>query len=119
MLLDWSSDSLNRSLKLWLCGNSIEMYLIPDVGNSVIAERFIRILKSKIYYHMTVVSKNLYNDKLNKIVNKYNNIYNRMIKIKPADVKPWMYLEHETPKFKVGDCVKKSKYKTFLQRATL
>ena len=62
------------------------MYLIHNEGKSVVAERFIRTLKNKIYKYMTSVSKNVYIDKLDDIVNEYNNTYHRTIKIKPADV---------------------------------
>ena len=48
------------------------MYSADNVGKSVIAERFIRTLKTKIYKYMTSISKNVYNDKLDDIVNKYN-----------------------------------------------
>ena len=63
------------------------MYSIHSEGKSVVAERFIRILKTKIYKYMTSISKNVYIDKLDDIVNKYNNTYNRTIKMKPVDVK--------------------------------
>ena len=63
--------------------NNIEMYSTRNKGKSVIAERFIRILK--IYKHMTAVSKNVYIDELGEIVDKYNKTYHRTIKIKPAD----------------------------------
>ena len=56
-------------------------------GKSVIAERFNRTLKDKIYKYMTSVSKNVYIDKLDDIVKKYNNTYHKSIKMKPADVK--------------------------------
>ena len=56
-------------------------------GKSAIAERFIRTLKNKIYKYMTSISKNVYIDKLDDIVNKYNNTYHTTIKMKPADVK--------------------------------
>ena len=59
----------NRSMKLWLEKNNIEMYSTHNKGKSADAERFIRTLKTKIYKHMTVVSKNLYIDKLSDIVN--------------------------------------------------
>ena len=55
-------------MKSWL-KNDIEMYSTHNEGKSVIAERFIGILKSKIYKYMTSVSKNVYIDKLNDIVN--------------------------------------------------
>ena len=54
---------------------------------SVVAERFIRTLKNKIYKCMNLVSQNVYIDKLYDIVNKYNNTYHSTIKIKLVDVK--------------------------------
>ena len=51
------------------------MYSTHNEGKSVVAERFIRTLKNKIYKHMTAVSKNVYIDKLDDIVNKYNSTY--------------------------------------------
>ena len=63
------------------------MYLSHNEGKSVVAERFIRTLTNKIYKYMTSVSKNVYVDKLDDIVNEYNNAYHRTIKMKPIDVK--------------------------------
>ena len=66
---------------------------------------------------MTSISKNVCIHKLHGIVNKYNNIYHRTIKIKPVDVKPSIYIDFkeqnnkEDPKFEVGDHVRISKYK--------
>ena len=86
-------------------------------GNSVVAERFVRTLKNTIYIYMTSTSKNVYTDKLDKIVNKCNNTYHKTIKMKPVDVNPSMYIDFdkennkEGHKFKVGDHVIISKYK--------
>ena len=55
-------------------------------GVAVVAERFIRTLKNKIYKYMTAISKNAYTKKLDEIVDKYNNKYHRTIKMKPIDV---------------------------------
>ena len=63
------------------------MYSIRNEGKSVVAERCIRTLKNKIYKYMTSVSKNVYIDKLDDIVDKYNNTYHRTITMKPVDVK--------------------------------
>ena len=63
------------------------MYSMHNEGKSVVAERLIRTLKTKIYKYMTSVSKNVYIDKLDDIVNECNNTYHRAIKIKPVDVK--------------------------------
>ena len=93
------------------------MYSIHNEGKSVVAERFIRTLKTKIYKYMTSVSKNVYIDKLDDIVGEYNNTYHRTIKMKPVDVKDNTYTESnkevndKDPKFKVGDHVRISKYK--------
>ena len=93
------------------------MYSTNNEGKSVIAKRFIRTLKKKIYKYMTVISKNVYIDKLDDTVKEYNNTYHATIKVKPADVKDNTYINFEkevndeNPKFKVGDHVRISKYK--------
>ena len=71
----------------------IEMYSTQNEGKSVIAKRFIRTLKNKIYKYMTSVSKNVYIDKLDDLVNKYNNANHSTIKMKPVDVKSNSYIE--------------------------
>ena len=63
------------------------MYSTYNEGKSAVAERFIRNLKNKIFKHMTTVSKNIYFDILDNIVNKYNNTVHRSIKMKPIDVR--------------------------------
>ena len=52
-------------------------------GKPAVAERFIRTLKSKIYKHMTAISRNVYFDALDDIVDEYNNTYHRTVKMKP------------------------------------
>ena len=69
------------------------MYSIHNEGKSVVAERFIRTLKTKIYKYMTSISKNVYIDKLNDIVNECNNTYHRTIKMKSVDVKDNTYID--------------------------
>ena len=63
------------------------MYSTHNEGKSVVAERFIRTLMNKIYRYMTSISRNVYVNKLDDIVNKYNNTYHTTIKMKPIDVK--------------------------------
>ena len=98
------------------------MYSIHNEGKSVVAERFIRTLKTKIYKYMTSVSKNVYIDKLDDIVDEYNNTYHRTIKMKPVDVKDNTYIDFKKevndkdPKFKVGDHVRISKYKNIFAK---
>ena len=85
--VDKGSEFYNASFKKWLQDNDIIMYSTNNEGKSVVAERFVRTLKSKIYKYMTSISKNVYFYKLNAIVNKYNNTYHTTIKMKPIDVK--------------------------------
>ena len=63
------------------------MYSIDNEGTSVVAERFIRTLKNKLYKHITAIGKNVYWNVLDDVVNKYNNTINRSIGMKPKDVK--------------------------------
>ena len=65
----------------WLEKNDIEMYSTHNEGKCVVAERYIRTLKQKIYKYVTSKSKNLDIDKLDDRVNKYNNTYHRNIKM--------------------------------------
>ena len=83
---DKGGEFYNSSFKKWLKDNDIEMYSIHNEGKSVLAERFIRTLKTKIYRYITSISKNVYIDKLDDIVDEYNNTYHRTIKMKPVDV---------------------------------
>ena len=102
----------NNSFKKWLKDNNIEMYSIHNEGKSIVAKRFIRTLKNKIYQYMSSISKDVYVDKLDDIVDEYNNTYHRTIKMEPVDVKDNTYInfEKETndkdPIFKVGDYVR-------------
>ena len=69
-------------MKSFLHSNDTEKYSKHNEGTSVIAERFIRTLKSESYKYMTSISKKKYVDKLDDIVNKYNNTYHGTIKWK-------------------------------------
>ena len=80
-------------MKSWLEKNDIEIHSTHYEGKSVIAERFIKTLKNKIYKYMTAISKNVYIDKLDDMVNKDNTTYHRTIKMKPIDEKPSIYME--------------------------
>ena len=91
-------------------------------GKSVVAERFIRTLNNKIYKYMPSISKNVYNDKLDNIVNECNNKYDTTIKMKPIDVKDNTYIKTDKEvndkdlKFKVGDHVRISKSKNIFAK---
>ena len=98
------------------------MYSTHNEGKSVAAERFIKTLKNKIYKYVTSISKNVYIDKSDHIVNKYNNTCHRTIKMKPVDVRPSTYIKsskeinYQDPKSKIGDIVRISKYENILAK---
>ena len=98
------------------------MYSTHNEGKSVVAERFIRAIKSKIYQYMTSISENVYVNKLDQIVNKYNNTYHRTIKMKFVGGISDIYIDSskeiydEDPKFKIGDIVPISKYKSIFAK---
>ena len=77
----------------WLQDNDIEMYLTYNEGKSVVAERFIKTLKCKIYKYVTLISTNVYIEKLDDIVNKYNNTYQSRIKMKLSQA-CWCQVKH-------------------------
>ena len=85
--VDQGSDFYNRVFKKWLSDNDIIMYSTFNEGKSVVAERFTRTLKNKLYKHMTATAKNVYYDVLDDIVNEYNNTKHNNIKMKPKDDK--------------------------------
>ena len=120
--VDKGNEFYNRTMKSWLEKNDIEIYSKHNEGKSVTAERFIKTLKNKIYKYMTSVSKNVYIDKLDGIVNKYNITYST-IKMKPVDVKSNTYIDsnkevnEKHSKFKICDTVRISKYKNMFAKA--
>ena len=103
-------------------GSEFYNYSTNNEGKSVIAERFIRTLKTKIYKYITSISKIVYIDKLDDIVKEYNNKYHTSIKMKPVDIKDNTYLDfkkeinNKDPKFKIGDYVRTSKYKNIFAK---
>ena len=98
------------------------MYSTHNAEKSVVAERFIRTIKNKIYKHMTAVPKNLYIYILHDIVNEYNNTYHRKITMKPIEVKNKTYIDSikefndKHSKFKVGVHVRIAKYKSIFAK---
>ena len=80
-------------MKSWLEKNGIDMDSTHNEGKSVVAKRFIRTLKNKIYKYMMSVSKNVYIDKLDDIVDKCNKTYHSTIKMKSVDVKSNTYID--------------------------
>ena len=115
--VDQGSEFYNNIFKKWLKDNDINMYSTCNEGKSVVAERFIRTLKNRIYKHMVAISKNVYFDVLDDIVDEYNNKYHKTIKMKPIGVGDDSFAEYneesneKDPKFKVDDHVRISKFK--------
>ena len=119
--VDKGSEFYNSHFKKWLKDNNIEIYSIHNEGKSVVAERFIRTLRNKIYKYMTNI-KNVYTYKLDDIVNEYNNTYHRTTKMEPIDAKDNTYIDFgkedndNDPIFKIGDHVRISKYKNIFAK---
>ena len=67
--VDKGKELYNKSMRSWLEKNNIDIYSTHKEGKSVVAEGFIRDLKNKIYNRITSISKNMYIDKLDDIVN--------------------------------------------------
>ena len=119
--VDQGSEFYKHVFKRWLSRNNIIMYSTYKEGKSVVAERFSRTLKNKLYKHMTATGKNVYYDVLDDIINEYNNTKHNTIKMKPKDVgnNKRVYIdEHneERSRFKVGDRVRISKLKNIFAK---
>ena len=85
--VDQGGEFHNNVFEKLLSDNDINMYSTYNEGKSVVAKRFIRTLKNKLYKHMTATGKNVYYDVLDDVVNNYNNTKHSTIKMKPIDVK--------------------------------
>ena len=119
--VDHGSEFYNRVFKMFLKENDIDMYSTHNEGKSVVAERFIKTLKNKIYKHMTTISKNVYFNALDNIVDKYNNSFHNSIKMKPKDVTDDSFVSNEESnkkdtKFKIGNNARISKYKNIFAK---
>ena len=88
-------------------------------GKSVVAKGFIRTLKNKISKYMTSVLKNVYIDKLDDIVNKYNNTYRNTIKMKPHILTLVKNLMIKILNLKLVKLLEYKNTKTFLLKVTL
>ena len=114
MWVDKGSEFYNRSMKSFLQNGDTDMYSTHNEEKSVVAETIIRALENKIYKCMTSISKNVNIDKLDDIMNKYNNSYHNTIKMKPVDVRSNTYtvsnkeINNKDPKFKIGYIVRTS-----------
>ena len=91
---DQGGELYNNLFNRFLRINNFEMYSTYNEGKSVVAERFIRTLENNIFKHMIAISKNVYFDVLDDIVNKHNNTVHRTTKMKPVDVTSGSYAEY-------------------------
>ena len=120
--VDPGGEFYNNVFKNWFSDNDIIIYSTYNEGKSVVAERFIRTLKNKLYKHMTANGKNVYYGVLDDVVDKYNNTKHSTIKMKPIDVgdnNKRVYIDEHTEKdsrFKVGDRVRISKFKNIFAK---
>ena len=120
--VDQGGEFYNNVFKKWLSDNDIIMYSTYNEGKSVVAERFIRTLKNKLYKHMTAIGKNVYYHVLDDIVNECNNTKHNTIKMKPKNVgnnNKRVYIDEHNEKrsrFKVGDRVRISKFKNIFAK---
>ena len=103
--VDQGGEFYNNVFEKWLSDNDINMYSTHNEEKSVVAERFIRKLKNKLYKHMTATGKNVYYDVLDDVVNKYNNTKYSTIKMKPIDVgdNKRVYIDEHNGKEKIVD----------------
>ena len=119
--VDQGGEFYNHVFKKWLSSNDIIMYSTFNEGKSVVAERFIRTLKNKLYKHMTATGKNVYYDVLDDVVNEYNNTKHNTIKMKPKDVKndiKRVYIDEynkKSARFNVNNRVRISKFKNIIR----
>ena len=120
--VDQGSEFYNQDFKKWLSKNNIIMYSTYNEGKSVVAERFIRTLKNKLYKHMTATGKNVFYNVLDDRINEYNNTKYNTIKMKPKDVgynNKGVYIDEHNKKdsrFKIGDRVRISKFKNIFAK---
>ena len=120
--VDQGSEFYKRVFKKWLSDNDIIMYSTFNEGKSVVAERFIRTLKSKLYKHMTATGKNVHYDVLDDVVNEYNDTKHTTIKMKLKDVKndnERVYIDEynkKSARFNVNDRVRIPKFKNIFAK---
>ena len=120
--VDQGGEFYNRDFKKWLSSNDIIMYSTYNEGKSVVAERFIRTLRNKLYKHMAATGKNVYYNVLDDIFNEYNNTKHNTIKMKPKDVKydnKRVYIDEHNKKsarYNVGDRVRISTFRNIFAR---
>ena len=122
--VDKGSEFYNSSMKSWLEKNDIEIYSAHNERKSVLLKDPLGPYKIKFILYITSISKNVFIDKLDDRVNKYKYTYHSTIKMKSIDIKQNTYIQSikeindKSPKFKIGDNVKISKFNVFAKGYT-
>ena len=119
--VDQGREFYNKLMQEWLDNNDILMYSTHNEGKSVIAERFIKTLKSKIYKKMTANNNKSYLPYWNKLVDLYNNTYHHFINKRPINADYSAFTENietspKAPKFKVNDRVRITTHKNIFSK---
>ena len=120
--VDQGGEFYKRDFQKWLSDNDIIMYSTYNEDKSVVAERFIRTLKHKLYKHVTATGKNVYYDVLDDVVNEYNNTKHNTIKMKLKDIKndnKRVYIDEHNKKsarYNIGNRVRISKLKNIFAK---
>ena len=108
-------------MQKWLDSNDIQMYSTYNEDKSVVVKRFIKASKGKVYKKMTANDNKSDLGYLNKVVDEYNNTYHHSIGKNPINA-DWSALTEEidknpkSPKLKVGDRVRITKYKNIFSK---
>ena len=119
--VDQVRESYINFMQEWLDNNNILMFSTHNKDKLVISERFIRILKAKIYKKMTTNDIKSYLSYCNKLVDQYNNTYHHSINKKPFNDDYSALTEKietnlKAPKFKVNGRVRITKYKNVFSK---
>ena len=119
--VDQGTEFYNNLMQKLLHDNYIWMYCTCNEGKPIVAERFIRTLKAKIYNEMTGSDNKFDLGYFNKLVHEHNNSYHRSIGKKLIDDYYSVLIgkiesSHKAPKFRVGDKVKITSYKNIFSK---
>ena len=122
---DKGSEFISKRFKDFLKSKGIKLYHTENEEKSSVVERWNKTMKNRMWKMFTVNNNTVYADKIDKLVNDYNNKFHSSIKMSPIEAskkknekKVWLnlyqdliYLKPGKPKFKIGDHVRISKYK--------
>ena len=116
--VDQETEFYNNLMQKLLHDNYVWMHSTCNEGKSIVAERFIRTLKAKIFNEMTGSDNKFYLGYLHKLVHEHNNIYHRSIikNLLMIIILFWLKKLNRIPKFRVGDKVKITSNKNFLSK---